>query len=69
MPLQTDMLISFWGIQVDHNDKTSAALLKFNELWQTKMALDSILIFSTGRSHKLFEELKVSSMGSSEAAT
>lgn len=45
--------------QVDHSDKANMALLKFNELWNAKLASNSLLIFSTGRSHKLFQELKV----------
>ncbi|KAK9861895.1 hypothetical protein WJX84_012057 [Apatococcus fuscideae] len=43
---------------VDHSDKANSALLKFNDLWKAKLAQDSLLVFSTGRSHKLFEELK-----------
>lgn len=48
-------------LQVDHSDKANTALLKFNELWKAKLASNSLLIFSTGRSHKLFQELKVRS--------
>ncbi|KAK9827782.1 hypothetical protein WJX74_001953 [Apatococcus lobatus] len=43
---------------VDHDDKANSALLKFNDLWKAKLASDSLLVFSTGRSHKLFQELK-----------
>lgn len=50
--------------QVDHSDKANTALLKFNELWKAKLASNSLLIFSTGRSHKLFQELKVRSQDS-----
>ena len=45
--------------QVDHDDKEHAALKAFNELWKSKFAHDSLLVFSTGRSHKLYEELRV----------
>ena len=45
--------------QVDHDDKEHAALKTFNELWKSKFAEDSLLVFSTGRSHHLYEELRV----------
>jgi len=44
---------------VDHDDKEHAALKAFNELWKSKFAEDSLLVFSTGRSHHLYEELRV----------
>jgi hypothetical protein len=44
---------------VDHNDKENAALNAFNKLWETKFAKDSLLVFSTGRSHALYTELRV----------
>jgi hypothetical protein len=47
--------------QVDHDDKEHAALTAFNELWKSKFAHDSLLVFSTGRSHHLYEELRVRS--------
>ena len=45
--------------KVDHDDNEHAALNAFNELWRTKFAHDSLLVFSTGRSHHLYEELRV----------
>jgi sucrose-6-phosphatase len=45
---------------VDHDDKEHAALNKFGQLWKDKFAADSLLVFSTGRSHALYEELRVS---------
>lgn len=45
--------------QVDHNDKDNAALNAFNKLWEAKFAHDSLLVFSTGRSHALYTELRV----------
>ena len=53
--------------QVDHDDKANSALLKFNELWKDKLARDSLLVFSTGRSHKLFQELKVRNLWLADA--
>lgn len=44
---------------MDHDDKEHAALNKFGQLWQDKFAADSLLVFSTGRSHALYEELRV----------
>lgn len=46
-------------MQVDHNDKENKALNAFNELWESKFAKDSLLVFSTGRSHALYSELRV----------
>ena len=46
-------------MQVDHDDKEHAALNKFGQLWKDKFASDSLLVFSTGRSHALYEELRV----------
>lgn len=45
--------------QVDHDDKEHAALNRFGQLWKNKFAADSLLVFSTGRSHALYEELRV----------
>lgn len=53
--------MSYAQFQVDHNDKDNAALRAFNDLWSSHFARDSLLVFSTGRSHHLYEELRVSS--------
>jgi sucrose-6-phosphatase len=50
-------------VQVDHDDKEHAALNKFGQLWKDKFAADSLLVFSTGRSHALYEELRVRAAG------
>ena len=52
-------------LQVDHEDKQNAALNAFNELWKSKFAEDSLLVFSTGRSLALYNELRVCSKFSS----
>lgn len=45
--------------QVDHNDATHDKLRRFNRLWLTDFAPDSLLVFSSGRSPELFHELAV----------
>ena len=45
--------------QVDHDDTQHAALTAFNDLWTNKFKEDSLLVFSTGRSHHLYEALRV----------
>lgn len=45
--------------QVDHEDKSNTSLNAFNELWKSKFAHDSLLVFSTGRSHALYSDLRV----------
>ncbi len=44
--------------QADHDDKEHKALIAFNELWRAKFAHDSLLVFSTGRSHALYKKLQ-----------
>jgi len=44
--------------QADHDDKEHKALNAFNELWRAKFARDSLLVFSTGRSHALYKKLQ-----------
>ena len=43
---------------VDHDDKEHAGLREFNALWRDKFSEDSLLVFSTGRSHALYEQLR-----------
>lgn len=43
---------------VDHNDKEHAGLQEFNNLWRDSFSEDSLLVFSTGRSHALYEQLR-----------
>ena len=45
--------------QVDHDDKENKSLHAFNNLWQKQFAHDCLLVFSTGRSLKLYNELRV----------
>lgn len=52
-------LIRITTSQVDHNDKDNKSLNAFNELWESKFAKDSLLVFSTGRSHALYSDLRV----------
>ena len=52
-------MVSF-APQVDHNDHDNKALLAFNQLWENKFAKDSLLVFSTGRSHAVYSDLRVS---------
>ncbi|CAG9465152.1 unnamed protein product [Pedinophyceae sp. YPF-701] len=42
---------------VDHDDHGDGALKEFNDLWNSKFKHDSALVFSTGRSLQLFQEL------------
>lgn len=55
--------------QVDHKDITHEALLRFNRLWLTRFAQDSLLVFSTGRSPELFHALAVSPLPPSNYQT
>lgn len=48
------------GVQVNHADVVHQDLLRFNRLWLSEFAADSLLVFSTGRSPELFKELAVS---------
>ena len=43
---------------VDHDDKEHKGLQEFNALWPEKLSHDSLLVFSTGRSHALYEQLR-----------
>lgn len=46
-------------LQVDHDDKENKSLLAFNNLWKSQYQQDCLLVFSTGRSLKLYNELRV----------
>ena len=50
------------ALQVDHEDHDNKALNAFNQLWEFKFAKDSLLVFSTGRSHALYSDLRVRHM-------
>jgi sucrose-6-phosphatase len=43
---------------VDHEDPKYTSLLDFNRIWSSKFRHDSYLVFSTGRSHVAFENLR-----------
>lgn len=43
---------------VDHADPAHAALKSFSALWDAHFAADSLLVYSTGRSHELYEQLR-----------
>lgn len=47
------------GTMVDPCDPTHAALHRFNALWTKYCAADCRLVYSTGRSHRKFLELRV----------
>ena len=57
LPARVPADLNCW-LQVDHNDKEHAALTAFKQLWAQHFAKDSLLVFSTGRSHALFRELQ-----------
>ena len=52
-------VINACALQVDHNDKDNSSLHAFNKLWESQFAKDCLLVFSTGRSLKLYNELRV----------
>eukprot|EP00246_Nothoceros_aenigmaticus_P001273 TRINITY_DN11759_c0_g1_i1.p1 TRINITY_DN11759_c0_g1~~TRINITY_DN11759_c0_g1_i1.p1 ORF type:complete len:423 (-),score=57.13 TRINITY_DN11759_c0_g1_i1:301-1569(-) len=43
---------------VDHHDDQNVSLLRFNALWQADYNFDCTLVFSTGRSPTLYQELR-----------
>ena len=44
--------------KVDHSDPSHSALHVFNALWDAHFAADCLLVYSTGRSHALYEKLR-----------
>ena len=45
-------------LQVDHHDPSNERIQSFNKLWETQFSHDSLLVFSTGRSPVLYEQLR-----------
>ena len=45
-------------LQVDHKDPMHTSLLEFGSLWQAEYSVDSLLVYSTGRSPTLYKDLK-----------
>jgi sucrose-6F-phosphate phosphohydrolase len=45
---------------VDHHDKQNTALAEFGSQWHKDYSHDSLLVYSTGRSPHLYQELKTS---------
>lgn len=43
---------------VEHGDHDNKSLLRFGALWQAHFSHDSLLVYSTGRSPKMFADLR-----------
>lgn len=48
----------FVFLQVEHGDHDNKSLLRFGALWQAHFSHDSLLVYSTGRSPKMFADLR-----------